>query len=157
MGMIIDKLCQDMCLRSLVPLERYDILDSQFIAEVRFWSATIESCEDRLILLTDLGDARDRIAGSAEGGEDEDETNADEHVQVINSPWVSKIYQWLSSRKFNSINLMSQKDEMDEDDTKDPPCIVYLASCVAAIGGLLFGKMWIVLEYTYNYKLIICH
>ena len=46
----------------------------------------IESCEDRLILLTDLGDARDRIAGSAEGDEDEDETNADEHVQVINSP-----------------------------------------------------------------------
>ena len=52
---------------------------------------------------------------------------------------------------------MFQKDEMDEDDTKDPPCIVYLASCVAAIGGLLFGKMWIVLEYTYNYKLIIYH
>ena len=42
---------------------------------------------------------------------------------------------------------MFQKDEMDEDDTKDPPCIVYLASCVAAIGGLLFGKMWIVFEY----------
>ena len=99
----------------------------------------IESCEDRLILLTDLGDARDRIAGSAEGDEDEDETNADEHVQVINSPSMSN--QWLSSRKYNSINLMFQKDEMDEDDTKDPPCIVYLASCVAAIGGLLFGKM----------------
>ena len=94
-----------------------------------------------MILLTDLGDARDRMAGSAEGDEDEDETNADEHAQVINSPSMSN--QSLSSRKFNSINLcrMFQKDEMDEDDTKDPPCIVYLASCVAAIGGLLFGKM----------------
>ena len=50
---------------------------------------------------------------------------------------------------------MFQKGEMDEDDRKDPPCIVYLASCVAAIGGLLFGKLWIVLEYTYNYKLIV--
>ena len=49
----------------------------------------IESCEDRLILLTDLGDVRDRNAGSAEGDEDEDETNADEHVQVINSPGLS--------------------------------------------------------------------
>ena len=46
----------------------------------------IESCEDRLILLTDLGDARDGNAGSAEVDEgDEDETNADEHIQVINT------------------------------------------------------------------------
>ena len=42
----------------------------------------IESCEDRLILLTDLGDSRDRNAGSTEGDEDEEETNSDEHVQV---------------------------------------------------------------------------
>ena len=103
--------------------------------------------EDRLILLTNRGDGVDEIPN--------DELNEEDDVAKSGNSQVSftAIYQcWFqysppdwhlldilieiiagSRNDSNAIHVPEQK--------MSPPSIMYTASCVAAIGGLLFGNI----------------